>query len=77
MDPAFYKDVKTSRGFNYHYYHAPAKGDNLTVLFVHGFPNTSRDWRLIAPLFQEQGYGVVVSDMLGYGGTDKPTDYHE
>ncbi|THH28957.1 hypothetical protein EUX98_g5229 [Antrodiella citrinella] len=77
MDPANYKDLVNSRGYKYHYYAVPAKGDNLTLVFVHGFPNTSRAWRLVAPFFEEKGYGVIVPDMLAYGGSDKPTDYNE
>lgn len=28
----------------------------------------------MAPYFKAKGYGVLIPDMLGYGGTDKPTD---
>ncbi len=74
MDSSLYKDVLTSRGLKYHYYFSPPRDAKLTLLFCHGFPSTSRDWRKQVPYFQEQGYGIVVPDMLGYGGTDKPTD---
>lgn len=77
MNPANYKDLVNSRGYKYHYYAVPAKGDNLTLLLVHGWPNTSRNWRRIVPYFEEQGYGVIVPDMLGYAGSDKPTDHKE
>lgn len=77
MDPANYKDIVSSRGYKYHYYAVPAKGDKLTVLFVHGFPQNSRDWRLIVPTFQEKGYGIIVPDILGYGETDKPSDWRQ
>lgn len=77
MDPANYKDLVVSRGYKYHYYAVPAKEDQLTIVFVHGWPNTSRAWRLIVPFFEEKGYGVIVPDVLGYGGTDRPTDYNE
>lgn len=26
------------------------------------------------PFFKERGFGLIVPDLLGYGGTDKPTD---
>ena len=77
MDPSHYKDVVTSRGYKYHYYFSPPRDEKLCILFVHGFPNTSREWRLVAPHFEAKGYGVVVPDMLGYRGTDKPTDWRE
>ncbi|TCD69880.1 hypothetical protein EIP91_005957 [Steccherinum ochraceum] len=74
MNPANYKDLINSRGFKYHYYAVPAKPGQLTLLFVHGFPQSSRDWRLVAPFFEVKGFGVIVPDMLAYGGTDKPID---
>ncbi|KAH8082845.1 epoxide hydrolase [Cristinia sonorae] len=80
MNPLCYRDLVNSRGYRYRYYTTAPKETNrtnLTLLLVHGFPNTSRDWRLIVPFFEEKGYGVIVPDMLGYGGSDKPTDYNE
>ena len=74
MNNVHYKDVTTARGLVYHYHYAPARERQVTLLFVHGFPSTSRDWRHQVIYFQAQGYGVVVPDLLGYGGTDKPTD---
>lgn len=74
MDESCYKDVTTTRGLRYHYYSTPATKGKTTLLFCHGFPSTSQDWRFIAPYFQNQGYGIIVPDMLGYAGTDKPTD---
>lgn len=74
MDPALYKDVTTSRGLTYHYYFSPAAPSQPTLLFCHGHPSTSHDWRRVVPHFQARGYGIIAPDMLGYGGTDKPTD---
>lgn len=75
MDPALYKDVITSRGLKYHYYFSPASPPtNPTILFVHGFPSTANDWRYQVAYFKALGYGLVVPDMLGYAGTDKPVD---
>ncbi|KAK7676757.1 hypothetical protein QCA50_005212 [Cerrena zonata] len=69
-----YKDTTTKRGFKYHYYYAPAQGSKQTLLFCHGFPSTSQDWHRLVPHFEQQGYGIIVPDTLGYGGTDKPLD---
>ncbi|KAJ3556465.1 hypothetical protein NM688_g2016 [Phlebia brevispora] len=74
MDPSLYKSVKTSRGLTYSYWTSTAQDGKPTLLFCHGFPSTSRDWRYIAPVLKDKGYGVIVPDMLGYGDTDKPTD---
>ncbi|KAG1751399.1 Alpha/Beta hydrolase protein [Suillus paluster] len=69
-----YKDIITSRGLTYHYLSLTAVGDKPTLLFVHGFPSTSYDWYHQINYFSERGFGVVAPDMLGYGGTSKPTD---
>ncbi|KAF8193256.1 alpha/beta-hydrolase [Mycena galopus ATCC 62051] len=74
MDQSSYKQTKTKRGFTYSYYHsAPASGK--PVLFLsHGFPSPSFLWQKQVAFFQPLGYGLIVPDHLGYGGTDKPTD---
>ena len=74
MDSSLYKDIITSRGLKYHYYHSPAQTGKATLFFCHGFPSTSKDWRRMVPFFTDAGYGVIAPDMLGYGGTDKPLD---
>jgi soluble epoxide hydrolase / lipid-phosphate phosphatase len=74
MKFSHYKSVQTTRGFTYNYYFAPAKHSNPVILFCHGFPSSSAHWYRIAIFFEQQGYGVIVPDMLGYGETSKPTD---
>ena len=74
MDDSLYKDIKTKRNINYHYYFSKAADSKPTLLFVHGFPSTSYDWYLQVAFFKNKGYGLIVPDMLGYGGTDKPVD---
>ena len=74
MDASLYKDIKTKRGFQYHYYYSKATNSKPTLLFVHGFPSTSYDWHYQVAFFKKEGFGVIVPDTLGYGGTDKPTD---
>lgn len=74
LDPESYKDLKTSRAFNYHYYIAGPKEGKPALLFLHGFPSTSRDWKPLIDFFQPQGYGIIAPDLLGYGGTDKPVE---
>jgi len=74
MDATLFKDFTTSRGLKYHYYFSPPTESKPTLLFIHGFPCTSYDWRKQVPFFKEKGYGVLVPDLLGYGQTDKPAD---
>ncbi|KAI0060508.1 alpha/beta-hydrolase [Artomyces pyxidatus] len=76
MDPSAYKKLTTSRGFTYNYYNKAAEGSKPTLIFLHGFPSSSYDWRHQVAFFQPLGYGLIVPDMLGYAGTDKPTDPH-
>ncbi|KAJ6493062.1 alpha/beta-hydrolase [Mycena sanguinolenta] len=74
MDQSEYKKTKTKRGFTYSYYFsAPASGKPV-LFFSHGFPSASFLWRKQIAFFQPLGYGLIVPDHLGYGGTDKPTD---
>ena len=74
MDSSAYKDFKTSRGINYHYYFSPPQGGKVTLFFAHGFPSNADSWHKQAPFFQKLGYGVLVPDLLGYGESDKPMD---
>ncbi len=45
-----------------------------TVFLLHGFPNSSEDWRHQVPVLIEHGYRVIAMDLLGLGGSDKPLD---
>lgn len=72
MYSSLFKDFVVSRGINYHYYFSPARDAHPTLLFHHGFPSTSYDWRHQAAFFSARGFGVIVPDLLGYGGTAKP-----
>lgn len=72
MDPSFYKDTTVSRGFTYHYFHSHATPGQPTLLFLHGFPSSSYDWRRQVAYFRPKGYGVLVPDIIGAGGTSKP-----
>ncbi|KXN83914.1 Bifunctional epoxide hydrolase 2 [Leucoagaricus sp. SymC.cos] len=74
MNSSNYKDITTTRGLNYHYYFSPATEGKSTVVLVHGFPSTSFDWHNQVTYLQERGYGLIVPDMIGYGGTAKPVD---
>jgi len=74
FNPTLFKDLNVTRGLNYHYYASPAEAGKPTLLFLHGFPSTSFDWRHQVSFFQEKGYGLLVPDMLGCGSTAKPSD---
>ncbi|KAH6952315.1 Alpha/Beta hydrolase protein [Ilyonectria sp. MPI-CAGE-AT-0026] len=70
-----YKQLTTSRNFTYNYIHLrPTDVTKPYILFLHGFPSSSYDWRHQIPYFHQKGYGIVAPDLLGYGGTSKPLD---
>lgn len=73
--------VRLPSGVTYSYVHvkpSSPKGEESKqkpyILFLHGFPSTSYDWRHQISYFSTLGYGIIVPDMLGYGGTDKPKE---
>lgn len=47
-------------------------GSGPAVLMLHGFPNSSSDWRYQIPLLVKAGYRVIAPDLLGLGKSDKP-----
>ncbi|KAF8886205.1 Alpha/Beta hydrolase protein [Infundibulicybe gibba] len=75
MNPNQYKTVVSRRGHAYSYHFSPASSPKQpTILFLHGFPSTSHDWEKQVNHFSAQGFGTITPDLLGYGGTSKPTD---
>ncbi|KAF4636031.1 hypothetical protein G7Y89_g2058 [Cudoniella acicularis] len=59
--------------YTYHH-HPPTSASKPTLLFLHGFPSTSHDWRRQISYFSTQGYGILVPDLLGYGQSSKPLE---
>ena len=51
-----------------------ATGEGRPVILLHGFPDTGRLWRHQVPALAEAGFRVIVPDLRGYGGSDKPPD---
>jgi soluble epoxide hydrolase/lipid-phosphate phosphatase len=74
MDKSSYKQLKTQRGLTYSYYFSPPLTGKPVLFFSHGFPSNSLVWQAQVAIFSPQGYGILAPDLLGYGGTDKPTD---
>ncbi|KAK3722406.1 hypothetical protein LTR37_002397 [Vermiconidia calcicola] len=70
----------TTRGMHYRYY-VSSIGDytppKYTLLLCHGFPDDARLWQFVVPSLLKSGLRIVVPDLLGYGGTSKPTDPKE
>ncbi|KAJ4983433.1 hypothetical protein SVAN01_11085 [Stagonosporopsis vannaccii] len=71
----FVRSVQLPSGHTYRYvFKAPFDSSMPTVLFLHGWPETSYSWVNQIEYFTRQGYGIVAPDMLGTGGTDNPED---
>jgi soluble epoxide hydrolase / lipid-phosphate phosphatase len=68
MNSYSYSQFNTSRGLTYSYIHlAPAQGSlGPYILFLHGFPSSSYDWRYQIEYFTQKRYGIIVPDLLGY-----------
>lgn len=65
----------TTRALTYSYIHVPPQSPNdQYILFLHGFPSTSRAWRHQISFFVAKGYGILAPDLLGYGETSRPTE---
>jgi soluble epoxide hydrolase / lipid-phosphate phosphatase len=65
------KQLTTRDGTNYVYDYVPAQGNNATVLLIHGYPATRLDWKHQVQDLSAAGYGVIATDCLGYGESDK------
>ena len=50
-------------------------GDGPPVLLLHGYPQNHLIWHHIAPALA-QNHTVVLTDLRGYGDSDKPTGGH-
>lgn len=46
--------------------------DGRPILLLHGFPETGRSWRRVAPRLAAAGLRVFVPDLKGYGRSSKP-----
>jgi soluble epoxide hydrolase / lipid-phosphate phosphatase len=76
MDALEKKTFKVSRGFTYAYYTSPARDGLPTIILFHGWPDCADMWEgVITNYLKPAGYGVIAPDLLGWRGTDKPTDY--
>ena len=49
-------------------------GQGTPVVFLHGFPDSGRLWRHQVPVLADAGFRVIVPDLRGYGGSDKPAE---
>ena len=50
--------------------------DASPVILLHGFPESHRTWRGIAPLL-EDSFRLIMPDQRGFAGSDRPLDVEE
>jgi pimeloyl-ACP methyl ester carboxylesterase len=50
------------------------RGDGEPVVFVHGTPSLSFEWRDVVPRVEQAGYRVITYDLLGFGDSERPVD---
>lgn len=76
--PKHAKSLTLSTNHTYSYIRIPpTTPTKSTILFLHGFPSSSYDWRHQINFLAGTGHGVLVPDLLGYGGTSKPVSANE
>jgi pimeloyl-ACP methyl ester carboxylesterase len=46
------------------------------VVLLHGFPESHRTWRALAPKLEDRFY-LVMPDQLGFAGSDRPQDHQD
>jgi haloacetate dehalogenase len=47
-------------------------GEGFPLLLLHGHPQTRLTWHRVAPVLIKAGYRVVLTDLRGYGDSEKP-----
>lgn len=48
------------------------RGEGEPVVFIHGTPSHSCEWRNVVPRIEEAGYRAITYDLLGYGASERP-----
>jgi pimeloyl-ACP methyl ester carboxylesterase len=63
----------SARGFTFEV-HVGGPADGTPILLLHGFPQHSGEWDLVAPLLHASGYQTIALDQRGYSPGARPTD---
>ncbi|MBC2866264.1 alpha/beta hydrolase [Streptomyces mexicanus] len=50
------------------------RGRGEPVIFIHGTPSHSYEWRDVVPHVEAAGFRTVTYDLLGYGRSERPVD---
>ncbi|MEV4047081.1 alpha/beta hydrolase [Streptomyces sp. NPDC049744] len=49
-------------------------GEGAPVVFIHGTPSYSYEWRNVVPHVEAAGHRVITYDLPGYGRSERPVD---
>ena len=71
--------VTKPNDLTYSYYLSPDFNERQdpsipTLVFIHGYPDDAYMWAGAVPHMLKQPYPFVLVDLLGFGGSSKPTD---
>ncbi|GKT65077.1 hypothetical protein ColTof4_07466 [Colletotrichum tofieldiae] len=59
------RSVTIPTGTTYRYvFSPPIEPQKPYLLFLHGFPESSYEWRYQIEYFKQQGYGIIAPDLL-------------
>ena len=47
-------------------------GTGEPIVFIHGTPSHSHEWRKVVPQVEKHGYRTITYDLLGYGLSERP-----
>ncbi|MBT3150152.1 alpha/beta hydrolase [Streptomyces sp. CHD11] len=50
------------------------QGRGMPVIFIHGTPSHSYEWRDVVPHIEADGFRAVTYDLLGYGRSERPVN---
>ncbi|EMC92756.1 hypothetical protein BAUCODRAFT_96023, partial [Baudoinia panamericana UAMH 10762] len=74
------KHLTTTRNLHYRYYTSPTPTTTTTtapnqpaLLLLHGWPDSALLWQPLLPHLLPLPHRLIIPDLLGYGGTSKPT----
>lgn len=78
MDSVEERHIDVIRGFHYRYYvtshDSTVSQSSPALLLLHGFPDDAQEWQYVLPHLLPLKLRIIIPDLLGYGGTSKPTD---
>jgi pimeloyl-ACP methyl ester carboxylesterase len=80
MDQLGHKTLVTKpHSLTYSYYLSPNFNKNQnpkipTLLLCHGYPDDANMWQHVVPDLLKSPYPFILVEILGFGGSSKPTD---